>query len=78
MSIERAEGGSTSTSAPSANPVDEAQEDNNNAIQAEEGLRVKPLLTARLQEELPGFAFEVLPDGHKLVHVMRHCRSWHK
>jgi hypothetical protein len=35
-------------------------------------------LTEREQRYLPGFVPEVLPDGHKLIHLMRHCASWHK
>jgi len=35
-------------------------------------------LTEREQMDLPDFVPEVLPEGHKLVHLLRHCRAWHK
>ena len=35
-------------------------------------------LREREQLRLPGFVPEVVPEGHKLIHIMRHGRAWHK
>ena len=69
------EGSIKGTSTPPAVPtlMEAAQ-----AIEVTADVPPSRRIREREQQDLPGFVPEVLPEGHKLVHLMRHCTSWHK